>query len=59
MLVAALLLLYCAQCRITQTFLMHLGDVSIDAAQQKTLLSLDGPCAAKEAERESLAVKEK
>ena len=56
MLVVALLL-YCPQCRITQAFLMHLGDVFINAAEQKPLLSLDGPCAAKEAERESLAAK--
>lgn len=38
---------------------MHLVDVIINAAKQKSLLSLDGPCAAKEAEREDLIVKEK
>lgn len=35
---------------------MHLGDVTINAAELKSLLSLDGPCA-KEVEKESLAVK--
>lgn len=57
MLVVALLLC-CPQCRITQAFLMHLGDVIISVAKQKSLLSLQGPSAAKEAERKSLAVKQ-
>lgn len=36
---------------------MHLGDV-ISVDEQKSLLSLQGPSAAKEAERKSLAVKQ-
>lgn len=39
---------------------MHLGGVTINAAELKSLLSLDGPWAkeAEEVERESLAVEE-
>lgn len=37
---------------------MHLGDVIISVDEQKSLLSLQGPSAAKEAERKSLAVKQ-
>lgn len=55
MLIVALLS-YCPQCSITQAFLMHLGDVIINAVEQKPHLSLDSPYAAKEAKRD-LAVK--